>query len=132
MATGQLRRVSILTGHRVGLFSPQELVLGANGGMARLNVTAVMVDVCRAHAAGRMEHAFGLFDADLLLARYEQQKAIGLAVPSLCAVCLRVKTWPRRRHQRTCRPGTAVRLPGRWGRSRWQAMHYKTSPQFRA
>jgi 4-hydroxy-tetrahydrodipicolinate synthase len=40
----------------------------------------MMVDVCKAHAAGNIERAHDLFDAYLPLARYEQQTALGLAV----------------------------------------------------
>ena len=40
----------------------------------------MMVDVCRAHAAGDVERAHDLFDAYLPLARYEQQTGVGLAV----------------------------------------------------
>jgi 4-hydroxy-tetrahydrodipicolinate synthase len=40
----------------------------------------MMVDVCAAHAAGKIERAHDLFDAYLPLARYEQQTNIGLAV----------------------------------------------------
>ena len=40
----------------------------------------MMVDVCKAHAAGEIEKAHDIFDAYLPLARYEQQAGIGLAV----------------------------------------------------
>ena len=40
----------------------------------------MMVDVCRAFAAGDIEKAHTIFDANLPLARYEQQAGIGLAV----------------------------------------------------
>ena len=40
----------------------------------------MMVDVCRAYAAGDVERAFDIFDAYLPLAKYEQQQGIGLAV----------------------------------------------------
>lgn len=40
----------------------------------------MMVDVCKAHAAGDVERAFDLFDAYLPLSRYEQQPGIGLTV----------------------------------------------------
>jgi 4-hydroxy-tetrahydrodipicolinate synthase len=40
----------------------------------------MMVEVCRAHAAGNIEKAHDIFDAYLPLARYEQQAGIGLAV----------------------------------------------------
>ena len=60
--------------------SPEELLRGADGAMTGFAYPEMMVDVCRAHAAGQPEHAQDLFDAYLPLARYEQQPGIGLAV----------------------------------------------------
>ena len=60
-ASGELRRVSILTGNGGGLFLPEELTRGADGAMT-----------------GFAYH--DIFDAYLPLARYEQQSGIGLAV----------------------------------------------------
>ena len=77
---GDLRRVSILTGNGGGLFLPEELSRGADGAMTGFAYPEMMVDVCRAHAAGNVERAHDLFDAYLPLARYEQQAGIGLAV----------------------------------------------------
>lgn len=77
---GELRRVSILTGNGGGLFLPEELSRGADGAMTGFAYPEMMVGVCRAHAAGDVEHAHDLFDAYLPLARYEQQPGIGLAV----------------------------------------------------
>jgi 4-hydroxy-tetrahydrodipicolinate synthase len=77
---GELRRVAILTGNGGGLFLPEELERGADGAMTGFAYPEMMVGVCRAHAAGQVEHAFDLFDAYLPLARYEQQPGIGLAV----------------------------------------------------
>lgn len=57
-------RVSILTGN------------GATTGFA---YPEMMVEVCKAHAAGNVERAHDVFDTDLPLARYEQQPNIGLA-----------------------------------------------------
>lgn len=77
---GELRRVSILTGNGGGLFLPEELTRGADGAMTGFAYPEMMVDVCAAHAAGKIERAHDLFDAYLPLARYEQQPNIGLAV----------------------------------------------------
>ncbi|MBI5719653.1 MAG: dihydrodipicolinate synthase family protein [Burkholderiales bacterium] len=77
---GEGRRLSILTGNGGGLFLPEELSRGADGAMTGFAYPEMMVDVCRAHAAGDIERAHDLFDAYLPLARYEQQQGIGLAV----------------------------------------------------
>ena len=77
---GELARVSILTGNGGGLFLPEELTRGADGAMTGFAYPEMMVDVCRAHAAGDVERAHDLFDAYLPLARYEQQAGVGLAV----------------------------------------------------
>ena len=79
-ARGELRRVSILAGNGGGLFLPEELTRGADGAMTGFAYPEMMVDVCRAHAAGDIEKAHDIFDAYLPLARYEQQTGIGLAV----------------------------------------------------
>ena len=79
-ARGDVRRVSILTGNGGGLFLPEELTRGADGAMTGFAYPEMMVDVCRAHAAGDVERAHDLFDAYLPLARYEQQAGVGLAV----------------------------------------------------
>ncbi|MDP2448273.1 MAG: dihydrodipicolinate synthase family protein [Polaromonas sp.] len=77
---GEVRRVSILTGNGGGLFLPEELTRGADGAMTGFAYPEMMVDVCRAHAAGDIDKAHDIFDAYLPLARYEQQAGIGLAV----------------------------------------------------
>ena len=77
---GELRRVAILTGNGGGLFLPEELARGADGAMTGFAYPEMMVEVCRAHAAGNLERAHDVFDAYLPLARYEQQAGIGLAV----------------------------------------------------
>jgi len=77
---GEVRRVAILTGNGGGLFLPEELSRGADGAMTGFAYPEMMVDVCRAHAAGDVDRAHDLFDAYLPLARYEQQAGIGLAV----------------------------------------------------
>lgn len=76
----RVRRVSILCGNGGGLFLPEELSRGADGAMTGFSYPEMMVDVCKAHAAGDIERAHDLFDAYLPLARYEQQSALGLAV----------------------------------------------------
>ncbi len=77
---GDVKRVSILCGNGGGLFLPEELTRGADGAMTGFAYPEMMVDVCKAHAAGQLERAHDLFDAYLPLARYEQQAGIGLAV----------------------------------------------------
>ena len=77
---GDLARVSILTGNGGGLFLPEELTRGADGAMTGFAYPEMMVDVCRAHAAGNIERSHDIFDVYLPLARYEQQAGIGLAV----------------------------------------------------
>ena len=79
-ARGDLSRISILTGNGGGLFLPEELTRGADGAMTGFAYPEMMVDVCRAHAAGDVDRAQDIFDAYLPLARYEQQAGIGLAV----------------------------------------------------
>lgn len=77
---GDVRRVAILTGNGGGLFLPEELKRGADGAMTGFAYPEMMVEVCRAHAAGAIDKAQDTFDAYLPLARYEQQPGIGLAV----------------------------------------------------
>lgn len=77
---GELNRISILTGNGGGLFLPEELSRGADGAMTGFAYPEMMVEVCKAHAAGNVERAHDIFDAYLPLARYEQQPGIGLAV----------------------------------------------------
>ena len=79
-AKGDVARVSILTGNGGGLFLPEELSRGADGAMTGFAYPEMMVDVCKAHAAGDVEKAHDIFDTYLPLARYEQQAGIGLAV----------------------------------------------------
>jgi 4-hydroxy-tetrahydrodipicolinate synthase len=79
-ARGDVARVAILTGNGGGLFLPEELTRGADGAMTGFAYPEMMVEVCRAHAAGNVEKAHDIFDAYLPLARYEQQSGIGLAV----------------------------------------------------
>jgi 4-hydroxy-tetrahydrodipicolinate synthase len=79
-AKGEVKRLSILTGNGGGLFLPEELIRGADGAMTGFAYPEMMVDVCKAHAAGQQDKAQDIFDAYLPLARYEQQPGIGLAV----------------------------------------------------
>ena len=79
-ASGEARRVAILTGNGGGLFLPEELSRGADGAMTGFAYPEMMVEVCRAYAAGDADRAHDIFDAYLPLARYEQQAGIGLAV----------------------------------------------------
>jgi len=78
-ARGELRRISILGGNGA-LFLPEELLRGSDGAMTGFAYPEMMVDICRAHAAGQLGRAMDLFDAYLPLTRYEQQPGIGLAV----------------------------------------------------
>jgi 4-hydroxy-tetrahydrodipicolinate synthase len=75
-----LKPLSILSGNGGGLFLPEELERGANGAMTGFAYPEMMVEVCRAHAAGNIDRAFDVFDAYLPMSRYEQQPGIGLAV----------------------------------------------------
>ena len=77
---GGTRRISILTGNGGGLFLPEELRRGADGAMTGFAYPEMMVRVGNAHASGDVERAHDIFDAYLPLARYEQQRGIGLAV----------------------------------------------------
>jgi 4-hydroxy-tetrahydrodipicolinate synthase len=79
MASGALRRISILVGNG-GLFLPEELARGADGAMTGFAYPEMMVDVWKAMSAGDQDRAQDLFDAYLPLARYEQQPGIGLAI----------------------------------------------------
>ncbi len=79
-ARGEARRVSILAGNGGGLLLPEELARGVDGAMTGFAFPEMMVDVCRAHAAGDVGRVHDVFDAYLPLARYEQQSALGLAV----------------------------------------------------
>lgn len=54
---GDMRRISILAGNGGGLFLPEELARGADVAMTGFGYPAMMVDVCKAHAAGDLEHA---------------------------------------------------------------------------
>ncbi len=76
---GDVRRVSILGGNGA-MFLIEELERGSDGAMTGFAYPEMMVDICRAYAAGDRTRAFELFDAYLPLARFEQQPGIGLAI----------------------------------------------------
>jgi len=76
---GEMRRISILCGNG-GVFLPEELRRGANGAMTGFAYPEMMVQVCKAHAAGDVERAHDIFDAYLPLARYELQPGLGLQI----------------------------------------------------
>jgi 4-hydroxy-tetrahydrodipicolinate synthase len=78
--TGEIPKLSILTGNGGGLFLPEELLRGADGAMTGFAYPEMMVNVCNHHAQGNSQKAQDIFDAYLPLARYEQQPGIGLAV----------------------------------------------------
>src|SRR5499426_3436910 len=76
---GETRRISILVGNGA-LMLPEELRRGADGAMTGFSYPEMMVEVCRAHFAGKIERAADLFDAYLPLARYELQPGLGMAI----------------------------------------------------
>lgn len=78
-ARGDIRRISILVGNGA-IMLPEELRRDADGAMTGFSFPEMMVDVCRAHAAGNPDRAADLFDAYLPLARYELQPGLGVAI----------------------------------------------------
>jgi 4-hydroxy-tetrahydrodipicolinate synthase len=76
---GARRRLSILVGNG-GLYLPQELARGADGAMTGFAYPEMLVDVCRAFAEGRRDHAEDIFDIYLPLVRHESQVGIGIAI----------------------------------------------------
>ena len=76
---GETRRISILVGNGA-IMLPEELRRGADGAMTGFSYPEMMVEVCRAHFAGKLERATDLFDAYLPLARYELQPGLGMAI----------------------------------------------------
>jgi 4-hydroxy-tetrahydrodipicolinate synthase len=76
---GDTRRISILVGNGA-IMLPEELQRGADGAMTGFSYPEMMVEVCRAHFAGKTERAADLFDAYLPLARYELQPGLGMAI----------------------------------------------------
>ena len=79
MDTGDIRRISILTGNG-GLYLPQELQRGADGAMTGFAYPEMLVEVYDLHKKGEIDAAENLFDAYLPYVRYEQQPGFGLAV----------------------------------------------------
>lgn len=73
------RRLSILVGNG-GLFLPQELKRGADGAMTGFAYPEMLVEVCRAFAAGDEDSGEDIFDAYLPLIRHETQPGLGLAI----------------------------------------------------
>lgn len=73
------RRISILVGNG-GLFLPQELARGADGAMTGFAFPEMLVEVCRAYAAGEPGRGEDIFDLYLPLVRYESQPGLGLAI----------------------------------------------------
>jgi 4-hydroxy-tetrahydrodipicolinate synthase len=59
---------------------PEELRRGADGAMTGFSYPEMMVEVCRAHSAGKLDRAADIFDAYLPLARYELQPGLGMAI----------------------------------------------------
>jgi 4-hydroxy-tetrahydrodipicolinate synthase len=76
---GETRRISILVGNGA-IMLPEELRRGADGAMTGFSYPEMMVEVCRAHFAGKLDRAADLFDAYLPLARYELQPGLGMAI----------------------------------------------------
>ena len=76
---GDTRRISILVGNGA-IMLPEELRRGADGAMTGFSYPEMMVEVCRAHAAGQLDRAADIFDAYLPLARYELQPGLGMAI----------------------------------------------------
>jgi 4-hydroxy-tetrahydrodipicolinate synthase len=76
---GDTRRISILVGNGA-IMLPEELGRGVDGAMTGFSYPEMMVEVCRAHFAGKPERAADLFDAYLPLARYELQPGLGMAI----------------------------------------------------
>ena len=76
---GKQRRVSILTGNN-GLYFPQELHRGADGGMTGFAFPDVLAQVYDQFSTGRTEEAEDLFDRYLPINRHEQQLGFGLPI----------------------------------------------------
>jgi len=76
---GETRRISILVGNGA-IMLPEDLRRGADGAMTGFSYPEMMVEVCRAHFAGKLDRAADLFDAYLPLARYELQPGLGMAI----------------------------------------------------
>ncbi len=80
MADGSMRRVAIMCGNG-GLFLPQELERGADGGNTGYAFPEMLVQLVKLIQGGKREEGHDLFDRHLPLLRYEQQPGmLGLAV----------------------------------------------------
>jgi 4-hydroxy-tetrahydrodipicolinate synthase len=80
MADGSMRRVAIMCGNG-GLFLPQELERGADGGNTGYAYPEMLVQLVKLIKSGRRDEGHDLFDKHLPLLRYEQQPGmLGLAV----------------------------------------------------
>jgi 4-hydroxy-tetrahydrodipicolinate synthase len=80
MADGSMRRVAIMCGNG-GLFLPQELERGADGGNTGYAFPEMLVQLVKLIKGGKREEGHDLFDRHLPLLRYEQQPGmLGLAV----------------------------------------------------
>jgi 4-hydroxy-tetrahydrodipicolinate synthase len=80
MADGSIRRVAIMCGNG-GLFLPQELERGADGGNTGYAYPEMLVQLVKLIKDGKREEGHDLFDRHLPLLRYEQQPGmLGLAV----------------------------------------------------
>jgi 4-hydroxy-tetrahydrodipicolinate synthase len=80
MADGSMRRVAIMCGNG-GLFLPQELERGADGGNTGYAYPEMLVQLVKLIKGGKREEGHDLFDRHLPLLRYEQQPGmLGLAV----------------------------------------------------
>ena len=89
---GDTRRISILVGNGA-IMLPEELGRGVDGAMTGFSYPEMMVEVCRAHFAGKLERAADLFDAYLPLAHATScSRASGHGDPEVCA-------GPARRHR---------------------------------
>jgi 4-hydroxy-tetrahydrodipicolinate synthase len=80
MADGSMRKVAIMCGNG-GIFLPQELERGADGGNTGYAYPEMLVRLVNLIKSGQREEGHDLFDKHLPLLRYEQQPGmLGLAV----------------------------------------------------
>jgi 4-hydroxy-tetrahydrodipicolinate synthase len=80
MADGSMRRVAIMCGNG-GIFLPQELERGADGGNTGYAYPEMLVQLVKLIKGGQRAEGHDLFDKHLPLLRYEQQPGmLGLAV----------------------------------------------------
>lgn len=80
MADGSMRQVAIMCGNG-GIFLPQELERGADGGNTGYAYPEMLVQLVKLIKGGQRDEGHDLFDRHLPLLRYEQQPGmLGLAV----------------------------------------------------